>query len=171
MESPIGSRRTDGPERDGFPCKGNGNQWEMAREEILVDVSPDRVFEVLADPDRYADWVVGAADVRGADDEWPAPGSELHHTQGVGPFTLKDETIVLEAERPSRLVLLAEIEPLGKMRITVELEEEGQGTRVTLTEEPESGAVETADNPLSDWLLGKRNTVALQRLKRIAETA
>ena len=136
---------------------------------ILVHAPPERVFAVLADAGRYAGWVVGADDVRDADDEWPAPGAELHHSQGVRPLVLKDETRVVESEPPRRLVLHAEIEPLGTLLIELALEDEAGDTRLTMTETPHSGAVRLARNPLGDRLLAWRNGAALRRLKAIAE--
>jgi hypothetical protein len=32
---------------------------------------------------------MGAADVRAADEEWPAPGSRIHHSTGVGKLRNK----------------------------------------------------------------------------------
>ena len=84
-----------------------------AENEIEIDAPPERVWEVLADPECFDDWVVGAKDVRDADDEWPAVGSKLHHSSGVGPLTIDDETTVEASEPPHRLVLLAQARRRG----------------------------------------------------------
>jgi uncharacterized protein YndB with AHSA1/START domain len=142
----------------------------MSKNEILIEAPRERVFAVLGDASTYSEWVVGAVDVRDADESWPAEGSELHHTQGIGPLVIKDETRVLESEPPAHLVLLAELEPLGSMQVTIDLfEEPGDRTRVRMLEAPASGVLALARNPLSDWLLTGRNVVSLGRLKRLAE--
>jgi uncharacterized protein YndB with AHSA1/START domain len=143
----------------------------LSKNEIIIEAPRERVFAVLGDAGTYADWVVGAVEVRDADESWPDEGSELHHTQGIGgPLVIKDETRVLESEPPSRLVLLAEIEPLGKMHVTIDLFEEPEGrTRVRMLESPAAGFVAATRNPLSDWLLGGRNVVSLKRLKQLTE--
>jgi len=142
----------------------------LSRNEIVIDAPPERVFEVLSDAGLYADWVVGAAEVRDADDAWPAVGSELHHSQGIRPLVIEDETRVLESEPPRRLVLLAEVEPLGTMRIELDLSgTPGGGTRVVMDEEPQSGVVSAAPGAVVDPLLSRRNVASLERLKGIAE--
>jgi uncharacterized protein YndB with AHSA1/START domain len=142
----------------------------LSKNEISIDAPRERVFAVLADATTYADWVVGAVEVRAADESWPDEGSKLHHTQGIGPVVIKDETRVLESEPPSHLVLLAELEPLGKMQVTLDLYEEPDGTtRVRMLESPAAGILAATRNPLSDWLLAGRNVVSLRRLKRLAE--
>ena len=138
--------------------------------EILIDVSPERVFAVLNDAGRYADWVVGAAEVRDADDAWPAVGTELHHSQGIGPLVLKDETRVLESDPPRRLVLHAEVEPFGTMRVELDLTPAPEGaTLVVMDEQPASGIVAAAPDALVDPLLSRRNVASLERLKELAE--
>jgi uncharacterized protein YndB with AHSA1/START domain len=144
----------------------------LSKNEIIIEAPRERVFAVLGDAGLYADWVVGAVEVRDADESWPAPGSELQHTQGIGPLVIKDETRVLESEPPAHLVLLAELEPLGSMQVTLDLyEEPGDRTRVRMLESPASGVLAATRNPLGDWLLAGRNVVSLGRLKRLAEEA
>ena len=55
---------------------------------------------VLAEPNVYDDWVLGAKEVRDADAAWPAVGAKLHHKTGVGPLTVDDETVVEESAPP-----------------------------------------------------------------------
>jgi uncharacterized protein YndB with AHSA1/START domain len=143
----------------------------LSRNEIVIAAPPQRVFDVLSEPGHYADWVVGAADVRDADDEWPAVGSELHHSQGIGPFVLKDETRVLESEPPRRLVLHAEVEPLGTMLIALDLSGTPDGgTRVVMDEQPASGILAAPPDALVDRALSRRNVASLARLKELAES-
>jgi uncharacterized protein YndB with AHSA1/START domain len=140
----------------------------MARNVASFPVPPERVFAVLADPSSYAYWVVGSDAVRDADATWPAPGAKLHHRVGVGPFKLNDNTEVLEADPPRRLVLQARARPLGTARVVLELEADGGGTRVTMVEEPGDRFSRLLHNPLADRLLAWRNDEALRRLGELA---
>ena len=57
--------------------------------------SPEQVWDVLADGWLYALWVVGASRMREVDDNWPEPGSKLHHSLGAWPILINDETEVI----------------------------------------------------------------------------
>ncbi len=74
----------------------------MATNRKLIDAPPERVFEVLSDPDSYGFWVVGSSDIRDADAGCPAPGSRFHHTQGVLGVGIKDSMRVLECDGARR---------------------------------------------------------------------
>ncbi len=77
----------------------------MSTSRRQIDVPPERVWAVLADPDSYAHWVVGSRDTRDADPRFPAEGTSFHHTVALGPIDLEDETEVVESDAPHRLVL------------------------------------------------------------------
>jgi short-subunit dehydrogenase/uncharacterized protein YndB with AHSA1/START domain len=142
----------------------------MARNRIHIVASPEQVFAVLADPCRYAEWVVGAATVRDADDDFPAPGSRFHHRVGMRPFTLADHTEVAAVDPPWRIELKAKARPLGTADIALELSERNGGTEVLMVEGPgDRLSALVADNPLADALLRIRNAEALGRLKRVVE--
>jgi uncharacterized protein YndB with AHSA1/START domain len=141
----------------------------MAENEIVVAASREQVFAVLADPQRYREWVVGASDVRDADARWPEPGSRLHHSTGVGPLTIDDSTEVVASEPPSRLELLARLGPLGSFRVELELTEVGDDlTHVSMAEAPVEGVSRLA-GPVGDAAGRLRNTLSLSRLKQLAE--
>lgn len=142
----------------------------MATNHRLLKVPPERVFEVLTDPNNYADWVVGAHRIRGSDRSWPAVGSRLHHRVGVGPFKLNDHTEVKESQANERLVLHARARPLGTAVVTMLLKPEGPHTSVTMIEVAGDKLSRIGINPLTDWLLYIRNYESLRRLARIAES-
>ena len=58
-----------------------------------MTVSPEKVWEVLADGWLYPVWVVGASRMREVDDHWPAEGAKLHHSVGTWPALLDDTTV------------------------------------------------------------------------------
>ena len=94
----------------------------MATNERFMAVPPQAVWDVLADPAGYGYWVVGSKLIRDAEPGWPAPGTKFHHTIGVGPLTLSDHTVALEAEPLRRLKLRAKGRPAGTATVTMELE-------------------------------------------------
>jgi uncharacterized protein YndB with AHSA1/START domain len=141
----------------------------MAYNEAYINVPPATVFAVLSEPEEYADWVVGARKVRGADANFPTVGSRFHHQVGVPPLVLNDHTEVLENVPSSRLVLRAKTRPFGTARVDLHLVAEGAGTRVCMTETAGDAPSRILLNRVSDVLVHARNVRSLQRLKRIAE--
>jgi uncharacterized protein YndB with AHSA1/START domain len=140
----------------------------MARNVSTFPVPIEQVFAVLADPKTYAYWVVGADGIRDADASWPAAGAKLHHRVGAGPFKLNDNTEVLEVTEPVHLVLQARARPLGTARVVLDLIDLGDGTQVTMVEGPGDLVSRLLHNPVTDFLLRRRNDEALRRLGKLA---
>jgi uncharacterized protein YndB with AHSA1/START domain len=141
----------------------------MARNETTIAASPERVFEVLADPASYGYWVVGSKEVREADANWPEPGSRFHHTVGFGPLEVKDYTVALACERPRLLKLRAKARPLGTAIVTMSVEPDGDGgSRVTMVEDPGDSLTAFVFNPLTHLLVRGRNVESLRRLGELA---
>src|SRR5881397_4003730 len=128
----------------------------MAENSVEIAAPRARVFEVLADPDAYAEWVVGADRIRAADDGWPAPTNRIYHSTGIGPIHVDDSTEVLECEPLERLVLLARLGPLGSFRVELELTERDEVTEVTMREKPVEGMSRFA-GPVGDAVGTARN--------------
>jgi NAD(P)-dependent dehydrogenase (short-subunit alcohol dehydrogenase family)/uncharacterized protein YndB with AHSA1/START domain len=142
----------------------------MARNRVHIHASPQDVFAVLSDPDRYPDWVVGAAGMRDADEDFPAVGTRLHHKVGSWPVGLNDHTEVLEVDPPRRIALKAKARPLGTATIAIDLVESASGTELTMEEVPGDRLTSLlAGNPLADTALRIRNAEALDRLRRLVE--
>jgi uncharacterized protein YndB with AHSA1/START domain len=138
----------------------------MAHNTIHVDVPPQAVWEVVADPRLYGNWVVGASTTRAVEGRWPEPGAVLHHTQLM---LINDTTTVLESEPPRRLVLEARARPLVVAHVDIKLEPEDGGTRVILDEWPAGGLMAALPRAVSDALLHVRNEESVRRIKRLAE--
>ncbi len=134
-----------------------------------IAVPPARVFEVLADGWLYTGWVVGASHVRAVGSTWPGVGARIHHSFGVWPLVLQDETSVEVSEPSSRLVLLANGRPLGQARVDLRLQPEADGTRVTMTETVVKGPGQAIPRVVLDRLIDARNREALARLAALAE--
>jgi uncharacterized protein YndB with AHSA1/START domain len=136
---------------------------------LHTDASPDAVFAVLADGERYADWVVGAKKIRSVDADWPAPGSELRHKVGVGPIEIKDRSTVTAVEPGRSITLRVRARPAGVAEVHVEVvPADDGGTDITMEEHPVEGVAKAIDNPLQRLLLKGRNLEALRRLGNLA---
>ena len=139
----------------------------MARKTTYIDVSPEVTWDVLADGWQYSGWVVGSRKVRDVDAGWPAPGTRIHHSVGIGPLAWNDETEVLEAEPPHHLVLEARLRPFATARVELTLEAENGGTHVVMHEYPVGGPLSKLHSSVSEMLLYGRNVESLRRLSRI----
>lgn len=142
----------------------------MATNRVHIHATPEEVFAVLADPDCYPRWVVGAAGIRDSDEEFPAVGSRFHHKVGSWPVGVKDYTEVMELDPPHRIVLKAKARPLGTATIELQLRESAEGTEVRMEEAPGDRITSLViGNPVADTALRVRNAEALARLKRLVE--
>jgi uncharacterized protein YndB with AHSA1/START domain len=141
----------------------------MARNEIFISAPPREVFELLADPRTYGHWVVGSREIHAADAHWPEPGAVFQHTVGKGPFAISDHTTVIAARAPVMLQLRARARPLPSARVTMLLQPEGPGTRVTMIEAPPNRLLSLLSGPIGHALLRVRNRESLLRLKELAE--
>src|SRR3982751_3295640 len=88
---------------------------------------PDAVFAVLADGERYADWVVGAKKIRSVDSTWPEPGATFRHTVGVGPLEIKDSSTVQAVEPGRSITLKVRARPAGTARVDIILDRADDG--------------------------------------------
>ncbi|MFL6047848.1 MAG: SRPBCC family protein [Propionibacteriaceae bacterium] len=134
-----------------------------------VNCSPDQVFAVLNDGWLYPLWVVGASRMRDVDDGWPAQGTKLHHSFGVWPALIDDSTEVLEIEPGKRLVLEARGWPIGKARVEITIEADGEGALVSIAEDATGGPVRLVPEPIRQPTIDFRNRETLRRLAYIAE--
>lgn len=141
----------------------------MAQNTRLVHATPERVWKVLADGWLYPVWVVGASRMREVDDTWPAVGSKLHHSVGVWPLLIDDDTEVTHALPERSLTLRARAWPVGEARVHIRLDEVGADTSVTIEEEPVSGPGALVPPPVRGLSLRWRNSETLRRLAFIAE--
>lgn len=142
----------------------------MARNQTTIEAPPEQVFEVLMDTESYGHWVVGSKEIRATDPDWPATGSRFHHRVGIGPLTVDDHTQIEEIDPPRRLKLRTRARPIGTAMVTLELKPAGDGTRVTMIEDPADPLTALAFNPLTHLLTRRRNSESLRRLSELAET-
>lgn len=142
----------------------------MARNEITVEVEPQRVWDVLADPQSYGYWVVGSKEIRAEEGDFPSPGSRFHHKVGFGPLTIADHTRVEAADPPHHLRLRARARPAGTAFVDLRMQAlDGGRTRIEMVEVAADPLTKLVFNRLTDFLVKGRNVESLRRLKQLAE--
>jgi hypothetical protein len=141
----------------------------MARTEARTTATRDAVWAVFADGWHYTNWVVGASHMRAVDARWPEVGSKLHHSAGMWPILLKDETEVVAVEPRRRIELIARGRPLGQARIVLTIEDDPAGCLVTIDEKPIKGPGSWLDNPAAEAVLRRRNEESMARLVALCE--
>jgi len=141
----------------------------MAKNTREIKTVPDKVWEVLADGWLYPIWVVGATRMRDVERTWPQVGARLHHSFGVWPAVVNDNTEVLESEPGRLLQLRARGWPMGEAQVTITLTPAGEDTRVEIAEEAVSGPAVMVPKPAMDLMIKVRNVESLRRLAFVAE--
>jgi uncharacterized protein YndB with AHSA1/START domain len=136
-----------------------------------INASPERVWEVLADGWLYPGFVVGASRMRDVDAAWPAVGSRVHHSVGLWPALINDDTEVTESRTNQLLALRARGWPLGEADVQFRLTPTGDGsTEVTIEENVASGPGLLVPPPIKGLTITWRNIETLRRLAFIAES-
>lgn len=130
----------------------------------------EQVWAVIADGWTYAQWVVGNSRMRAVDPDWPSVGATIHHSIGVWPLLLDDETVVEDCQPLEQLVLLAKGRPFGKARITLRLfDVQGGGCRIEMAEVPVGAPMGWVPERLALAAASPRNRECTWRLAAIAE--
>ncbi|MFI6080308.1 SRPBCC family protein [Streptomyces sp. NPDC051217] len=143
----------------------------MAVRHQLIERSVADVWAVLADGSRYGDWVVGTADSRPREGEWPEVGSSITYTIRLGRWSLSGRTIVRRCEAPGVLELEADSGWLGTARIAVEVRPWGDNALVIVDEHPLRGPGGLLHNTAVDALIQLRHRSMLARLADVVENA
>ena len=141
----------------------------MSENQRTVHASPEAVWQVLSDGWLYPVWVVGATRMRDVDTDWPAPGSRLHHSAGVWPVVVNDETRIVSTEPQRRMQLRAKGWPLGEADVVIELEPVGDETVVRIREDAATGPGRLVPGVLRAPVLKWRNSETLRRLAFLCE--
>lgn len=130
-----------------------------------VAVGPADVFAVLADGWTYPAWVVGNSRIWHVDREWPAQGSQLHHSTGAWPFQVQDVTRVRAVEPGRMLELDARVWLLGAVIVRFRLEPLSDGgTRIGMAEQAVSGWAGRVPAGVQALAWRPRNVETLSRL-------
>lgn len=137
-------------------------------ESRVMPVTVDDVWSILKDGWLFSTWVVGAVQVRDVDVTWPEEKSAIHHSIGLWPLMINDDTFVLSSEPRGHLELRARGWPLGEAQVRISLEAVPDGTKVTMTESVVKGPAQLIPVPVRNLLIGARNRECLLRLEYLA---
>jgi hypothetical protein len=107
--------------------------------------------------------------MRDVEEEWPAVGSRLHHSVGVWPLVVDDDTEVVDAVEGRMLKLQARAWPSGEAEVTIRVEDNGAGSEVVIEEDLVTGPGRLVPRPLRSMVLQFRNRETLRRLAWLAE--
>lgn len=141
--------------------------WSPVEIRHRVDAPRDEVFNMLADPRTYPDWLVGAQRIRDVDDEFPEAGAKFEHS--VGPSegtTVDDDTEVIESQGHRHLVMEVHVGPL-KGEVEFDLKKRGDATEVIMRERPTGAAL--LITPLIRPLLALRNQRSMRQFAQMVQ--
>lgn len=142
----------------------------MTTNTCVVKATPQQVWKIIADGWLYPSWVVGASRMREVEDSWPATGSRLHHSVGVWPLLIDDDTEVVDSRPESSIRLRARAWPLGEADVLIELSALPDGaTELIMHEDVVKGPGRLMPQPLRGLSLKWRNVETLRRLGYLAE--
>lgn len=134
-----------------------------------IHASPDAVWEALADPTTYPEWLLGAQAIRSVDPGFPAPGTSFHHKVGATrAVTIDDSTTAVEADPPSTLVLKVHARPFFEGIVRYRLVPTRAGTELVLAEEP-AGRFRRLAPLLRPFVFG-RNARSIDKLAHFVES-
>jgi len=137
----------------------------MTVTEQTFEVSSGALFALLAEPETYPHWLVGAKGIREVSPDWPAVGSSFKHVVGFGPLAIPDRTTVRKLAAPTMIELLVRARPLLEAVVRFEVEDRAGGCRLRMTETPVGVYKFLA--PLARPLIRARNERSLHRLRDV----
>ncbi len=144
--------------------------WSPVEVHQTIEAPRDEVFNAIADPRTYPDWLVGAQKIRHVDEDFPAPGTEFDHS--VGPteaVTVDDDTKAIAVQGHRRLVLEVHIGPF-QGEVEFQLKKRGDATTEVKMRERPIGPIVVA-TPLLRPILAARNSASLQKLAKVIEAS
>ncbi|MGW6737430.1 SRPBCC family protein [Streptomyces sp. NPDC055013] len=142
----------------------------MAVRHRLIQAGPSAVWAVLADGNRYAEWVVGTSGSEPLRGRWPETDAAIRYEVRLGPVRLFNETVVRRCEPGVSMELEAHAGALGTARIAIELRPWGRKCLVLVDEHPLQGAGGRLHNVGFEALIQLRHRAMLARLARLCES-
>jgi len=143
--------------------------WSPVEVRQTIDAARDDVFNTIADPRTYPDWLVGAQRIRHVDKAFPEPGSRFDHS--VGPteeVTVDDDTKAIAVQGHRRLVLEVHAGPL-QGEVEFKLKKRGDDATEICLRERAIGSPAVVLTPLMRPVLAARNHASLRKLKELLE--
>jgi uncharacterized protein YndB with AHSA1/START domain len=146
-----------------------GHSTPVTEVRRTIGADPETVWQVLADPTTYPEWLIGAQAIRSVDGGFPTPGTDFHHEVGATEdLTVSDRTTSLDADRPHRLALEVRARPFFVGIVRFRLTPVPEGTELVLAEEP--AGVYRLLAPVLRPLVVARNQRSLDKLRDLVES-
>ena len=144
--------------------------WSHVEVRQSIAAPRDEVFNALANPETYPQWLAGAQNIRGVDPDFPAPGTKFAHS--VGPTekaTVDDTTEAIEVHGHRQLVLAVHAGPLhGEVEFDL-IKRGDDRTEVVMRERPTGpGYLLT---PVVRPVLALRNMQSMRKFAALVEAA
>jgi uncharacterized protein YndB with AHSA1/START domain len=133
--------------------------------------TPQDVWRVLADPWRFAAWVVGAAGVDDADERWPAQGARMRYRVGAWPVLFPATSEVTGSTAGAELALRGDLGAGGAVELVLRLHDDPPGTRIAIAEDVVAGPARLLPRRVRAAVISARNRETLRRLALLAEHA
>ena len=131
---------------------------------------PARVWEILCDTARYADWVEGTAEVPRTDGPARQGGTYEEVNPILGPWKARTRWAIVEFEPERRQLHSSGDLPLAKrFDVIMEIAPEGEGTRATITLRAVTGGlIGAAFGALMRPLVARDNEKTVRNLVALA---
>lgn len=136
-------------------------------EQTLV-ASPRVVFDTIADPITYPQWLVGTKRIVEVAPSWPEPGASFRHVVGFGPLALSDRTTVCELERSQMLEMFVRARPIIEATVRLDVRPHPTGCVLRMTETP-TGWYKLI-SPILQPFIRARNERSLRRLVNVVSS-
>jgi hypothetical protein len=145
----------------------------LASSVVTIACSNTKAFDYAADLENFADWFPGVIGIV-AHNELPFATAGKHYVETVAVPLRGNRTVrirVVEADSPNRLVTEGDL-PLLLPRMEIEFEDVGKDScevRWRMLSRNEIVLVRFAVLPVARWLMGRRATAGLRKLKQRLE--
>ncbi|MFN8523811.1 MAG: SRPBCC family protein [Chloroflexota bacterium] len=139
---------------------------------VFIEAPRDRVFEMIASPERAAEWATGVISVRSVGDAPIAVGSQ---TEAIISFMGSRQRAIgrcVVLERPSRLVVESRTDLGASSRSDTQLSAQPGGTLLSATMEysvPGGGLGRLLDKLVAERKIRQDFVDGLERLKTLIE--
>jgi uncharacterized protein YndB with AHSA1/START domain len=143
--------------------------------DIDIDAPPEKVWDVVMDPDRFAEWVTIHRKVHSADDGPPRRGAKMEQTLCLRGANFKVKWELAECEGPTHATWEGRGPMHSHARTVYDLHDDGNGgTHFHYTNEfkaPGGPLGAAASRVLVGGLPEREANASLQKLKRLLETS
>jgi uncharacterized protein YndB with AHSA1/START domain len=143
------------------------------QEQILIAAPPERIFALLAQPERGPEWTPNLTSVERTSTVDSGPGLETAIVANVAGRTSRGVGRCLAWEPPQRMVLESSLDVGVTSTTTFELTGQGPGTRVVARVDytlPPTGIGKLVGGLLGETMARRDLRKALANLKRIVES-